>query len=809
MKTLILYFLLFLSIQTSVYAQNAEKSVGFVQKFKSIQESLPRENIYLHTDRDTYFVNDNLWFSVYVTAGSYNFPSQLSQIVYVQLRTDKGEVVDNKIIKIVDGRGSGRITFSEKQLNPGFYTIHAFTSWSLNFANSYTFTKSIRLTTDTENNIDNEIAKEFDIQFFPEGGNLIANQNTVVAFKAIYENGKGKAVSGVIYDDNHTKVDSFNTEYLGMGSLNFTPKQNTNYYAVVENKRFTLPEVKSEGTSLQVTNNLDTNTFDVLISTTSVNSELLLFGHVRGQVYSASILKSTTGNRSIAIPKQNFPTGVVHFTLLNNGTPSAERLIFNRNKVDEISAAITLDKQNYRFRDKSTVSISLNNISGNEMFGSASISVYDSNISNYDSLSSNIVSKFLLESEISSPIENPAYYFNNTSTVGKHLDLLMLTQGWRVYDMEQISSKTEFIIDKSPEKGFEITGTIKSRFGRNPLSNASVMLVLGSGTVNSKFAITDENGRFGFDNLDFSGETLITIKAQHPKSGTNVHIDLDKIEEVNSEIRNLKIIRNPDNAEIIDSSNTKLITERNKNTQNFIDQFDDVQMSGELDEITVKAERESDNYIDLAFEELQGAGTKIDFDEHHYLQTLPIEIILSQIPGVTANKASNTIQVETGFKSFQSGELPPLLYLDGIQVDNRTVFSLNTAEIKSITVARSAADMAIFGSEGAGGAVIITSQRNKVIPKKSPGLITEFLNGYEEKATFYAPKYGINVPSDISEIDGRITLHWNPTLNINYGVGKDVFWLNDIQSTYRIVVQGITDEGLPFYISDEINLNPE
>lgn len=70
-----------------------------------------------------------------------------------------------------------------------------------------------------------------DIEFYPEGGWLIADQPCTVAFKATDENGKGVSVSGVIRDEMNEEITKFNSVHNGMGSVMFVPESGRTYYA--------------------------------------------------------------------------------------------------------------------------------------------------------------------------------------------------------------------------------------------------------------------------------------------------------------------------------------------------------------------------------------------------------------------------------------------------------------------------------------------------------------------------------------------------------------------------------------------------
>lgn len=82
-----------------------------------------------------------------------------------------------------------------------------------------------------------------DLQFVPEGGQLVAGISSKVGFKAIGEDGKGVNVSGKLFDSKGKQVATFVSAHAGMGCFEFTPAASETYSAQIDgiNKVYTLP----------------------------------------------------------------------------------------------------------------------------------------------------------------------------------------------------------------------------------------------------------------------------------------------------------------------------------------------------------------------------------------------------------------------------------------------------------------------------------------------------------------------------------------------------------------------------------------
>ncbi len=795
-------FLFLLTYSAQAQAQALEESVKFVQNFKTYQTSLPRENIFIHTDRELYTRNDQIWLSAYVVAGGMNFLSDISKVLYVELIAPSGEIEKRINLKIENGRSEGYIPLTD--FSEGTYKIKAYTLWSKNFDSNYTFEKSIIISSgESTSEIPNSANQAIDLQFMPEGGDLISGIESQIAFKAVNPDGFGVSVSGEVYNQKDELITSFKSVHDGMGIFKLTPSTNDEYYAVLNNQKYTLPRAKKSGYRLSINKSDNLIIAQIQQSKDLQTSEnLLLFGHVRGEIFYASPVKLSDHKSTLTVTQETFPTGVIHFTLLLSDTPIAERLVFNKNESDKIAVRIKTDDESFPFRSRVETNFQIGTNSDSDS-ATASVTVFDTNLGGYNPLKSNVQTKLYFENNVRGRVENPAFYLQDTPESEKYLDLLLLSQGWRTYDMNYLANTDEVILDISPEKGFTVSGTVKRVIGRKPLKNASVMLIPGVDMDKAKFSISDDEGRFSFSGLDIEGEKLITLKVQHPNKGTRVHISLD--EQYENFVSSYSEVYQKDVSQfLINKSSNKVseLTSRSENnTENYSATYD-FEMSGEFDQITVEAKKVSDNYVDQVLgSELQGTGTQVDLDEQDHLKSLPVDIILNQIPGVTANASTRNIYVETGFRSFGSGKLPPLIFIDGVQVDNQSLLSLNSSEIKSITVARSNSDLTLFGSEGAGGAIMITTREPGTFEIAKPGTLTEYLTAFQEKATFYTPKYGVNIPSDLEQKDTRFTLHWDPLLDFENNESETVFWTNDVPSEYVIEIQGITDDGIPFYNS--------
>ena len=265
--------------------------------------------------------------------------------------------------------------------------------------------------------------ENIDVQFLPEGGSLIAGLPATIGFKAIGENGKGIDVSGVILDQDKKQVAEFKSLKNGMGNFYLGAGNSATYTAEVTlangtKKTFALPTIKKSGTILQIKNELDADSIKVSVMASDDISQLadsyFLIGKARGIIcYAAIINFKEGGSVSKKIAKSLFPTGIAHFTLMTvKAQPLNERLTFIDHQ-DELSFQFEENKADYSSRDSIAVNLKVADNTGKPVACNLSLVVTDDTQVKADSLQENIVSRFLLTSDLKGYVEHPGYYFQS------------------------------------------------------------------------------------------------------------------------------------------------------------------------------------------------------------------------------------------------------------------------------------------------------------------------------------------------------------------------------------------------------------
>lgn len=136
--------LLFSGIQVA-FGQGQKNRIDYlVQKFRRYCELVPREEVFVSTDREEYIAGEELLFNIWLFDRQSSRPSTDSKIVYFELLNQENKPIVQKRIRMDNGSGPGNIELPDS-LSTGSYTIRAYTNWMKNFLPENCFMKEIHI----------------------------------------------------------------------------------------------------------------------------------------------------------------------------------------------------------------------------------------------------------------------------------------------------------------------------------------------------------------------------------------------------------------------------------------------------------------------------------------------------------------------------------------------------------------------------------------------------------------------------------------------------------------------------------------
>ena len=794
MKKVLLYFFLFL-FYFPLHGQEVDNTLTrHVVESRLVKQVavFHQEKLYLHLDRTHYIPGEKLWFKAYlVNAYSNEYPVS-SRYIYVELITPADSITARVMIRPEQGLYYGAIPLSD-ELAEGTYKLRAYTRYMENQGVESFFNKSIQI----GNFIAEQINPDYDVSFFPEGGNLLDGVLCRIAFKALNANGYSEEISGYIVNETgDTLVNKVNSYHNGMGLIDFISKKEERYYLVCKNKksvekRFELPKALSGTYSLQTfwrKNELlviRKNSSDV-----PTQAPLYLLIHQTGNLYYWSKWEENT---VLTFSKDQLPQGVLQILLFDDKlNPLSERLVFS-NKHDFASLSVTTDKSEYDIREKVVVNLQAKDDIGLSTAGHLSVAITDNRDVVVDS-TTHIISTLLLSSELRGHIENPGYYFQPTPEAEIYLDLVMRIHGWRRYHIPAVL-KGEYTYPRIPvEEAQSFTGEVQRLINSKPIKDSNVTLWISSPGSTGYYlnqTLTDEKGRFSFDQLELPDSLKVFVQSLN-KGSSHVRLTLDSPEypALLSTNKWLPYFRNQQKEEAIEAYTYKA-------RQRTLD--DNMQLV-QLEDIEVVASKKVEKE-DPYQSHYSSIFTKA-WDQEAIERSSVSRLIdfFYQVPGVRVVDQKDEKYLIVRSSASLESSIPALILIDGMEVEPEYALTvLDISVVARIEVFKSS-DAVVFGAKGAYGAVnIILKDAEKMVFQEKEKDNTKTITplGYQRPVEFYSPKYETLEQRSNPKSDMRATLYWKPDLFIGEdGKAGFEFYTSDRRSTtYSVVIEGITDNG--------------
>ena len=442
--------------------------VCFADKLDSLEyllkeKSVTQEKIYIHTDNNCYFVGDTLWYKAYVVMADSLKPTRYSKVLYVELLTPDGYLVERQQLYIRDDGTTTCQFVLNDSLYSGYYEVRAYTKWQLNFnrkirphssQNRFEF-YSKQFETNYFREYEGLYSRvlpiyekpkqpgdytdkciiprpkqriyadkpEIQVKFYPEGGHIIEGMDCRIAFEVKDNDGQeldssiGSLDNGLFIKPSHGGRGVF--EY----NAQKPPKEATFEYM---DKKYTFPLPTAQASGVVIRGDKQTKggrefvvkAKGVTVAAYSVTcrGRLITFGRNPGE----------------KIVLENCPTGINDLTLYDEqARPLASRLFFVNNKDKETQANISMTSGGKAVNNKTELQpyekIDLT-VNGKVPM---SIAVYDKSTQDLSYNDGNMLTDMLLTGELHGFVANVSQYFKEGAE--EKLDLLMMVQGWRRY----------------------------------------------------------------------------------------------------------------------------------------------------------------------------------------------------------------------------------------------------------------------------------------------------------------------------------------------------------------------------------------
>lgn len=751
-------------------------STGFMAQESPAAAGLLQEKLFLHTDKSFYVAGEPLWFKLYCMESASHKLLDISKIAYVEVldKTDKPQLQAKIALQKGEGSGSFILPIS---LGSGSYTIRAYTNWMKNFGAAAFFEKGVTIV-NTLKRMEPAPADAllYQLDFFPEGGRLVAGLQSRVAFKLVDRSLKGVDCRGVVVDNGGDTVCRFGSHKFGMGSFLLAPLPGRTYKAVLSfgnNQTITkeLPAALQQGYVMQLQNHSGQQ-LSITVKTRGTGREgerLYLAASGRQKVILAQQATLAGDSAVFRFHEKDLADGITQFTLFNEAhQPVCERLRFKR-PAPGMTITAKSDAAHYQTRKRVAVSLLATDSAARPVAASLSMSVYllDS-LQHTDEV--DVENWVWLGSELKGFIESPRYYFTQYDPQAE--EDLMLTHGWRRFK-EPGAGSTAF--QYIPEyAGHIISGrVVHAGTGK---AGADLQTFLSIPGIQTKFYIqkSGDSGQVRFDVKDYygAGEIVVQTREQDDmpyrveiaspflEEYVPAHLPMLRLDEKGLDRLNGRSIGMQVQHAYAEDSLVKFR----------LPQTDTLPFFGQPDHQYLL-----DNYTRFVTME-------------EVLREYVREINVRNRGGVL-----EMIMLDEPHRDFFNGNL--LVLVDGVPVfDHAKIFSFDPLKVKKLDVVSTQYFLGYYAFNGIASFSTYTGELDG-FPLDPKALLIDY-EGLQLQREFYSPQYPTETARADRTPDFRSVLQWSPGIRMDTtGKTELSFYTSDIKGRYGVVVQGVSADG--------------
>ena len=759
-------------IQTQFPAQN---------QFDAYRQSGVQEKLFLHTDKDFYLAGEICWFKVYYVDASFHRPLDLSKIAYVEVLDKNNKAVLQAKIALNEGDGNGSI-YLPATLESGNYRLRSYTNWMKNYTADFFFEKNITIINPQKVYDGDSVQQKeaYDIQFFPEGGNLVNGIRSTIALRITDQHGKGVICDGVVVNEKNDTIRKISTLKFGMGNFEMIPSSGTKYRAILSlgnGKKIesVLPAAYTTGYVMHL-ESVDNNQLKIAIETSrDIHSAVYLFAHTRGSIKTSMKADVLNGTAEFIVDKNKLGEGISHFTVFNEERqPVCERLYF-KYPAQKLSITMKTDATGYELRNKISLEVNSSNQDIKPVQADLSLAVYKlDDLQRLDEM--DITNYLWLSSDLSGTVESPSFYFTNINELTlTAMDNLMLTQGWRRFKWEDILHNKKPSFDYIPEYvGHIVNGrVVKTGTGQPAKEIDSYLSVPGTRT---QFRTTQSNakGAIKFEMKDFynDGEIIVQTNNQRDSAYT---IEITSPFSDNHSNKPLPAFKLP-------NENATTLTNHNIGVQ-----VENVYNGLKQKQFRLPALDTSSFYL----------KPDITYLLDNYVRFTTMEEVLREYVKPVNVKRRNGKYYFPVFDELRKlfFETDPLLLLDGVPVfDMNKFINYDPLLVRKLEVV---SRVYYMGNTFFSGIVnFVTYNGNLTNYELDPHATVIDYDGLQLQREFYSPVYDTRLQAESKLPDFRNLLFWSPNIKTNESGKQNIsFYGSDLPGKYVLVIQGITAEG--------------
>jgi len=790
------YFVALLSCVAFYNTHAQTPTLSTVQNsIATLADNFPQEKIYMQFDKPSYSPGETVWFKAYIMSGAD--PSLISKTVYIDFINTDGKIIKHCITPVLQSGGGSNFDIPLEFKNDVLY-VKAYTKWMLNFDSSFLFRKTLHIT-QVKPIIKKQTtpAVKTSIQFLPEAGDMLENIESTIAFKALHFDGSPAPVKGAVFNDKNQQVAEIKTLHDGMGNFLLTPKPGEIYTAkwkddLNNSYQTKLPAAKESGATFKIALQPSSRSFFIQrTENAAANFHKLYIVATMQQhlVYAASVNLSQTLVTGGGIPVNNLPSGILQVTLFDsNWVAIAERVTFINNNEYSFQPEVGFAQLGTDKRKPNVLVIKTDD----SVSANLSVAITDAGIG-IDS-SDDIISHLLLTGDLKGNVYHPYYYFmNNSDTLQQQLDLVMLTNGWRRINWDDVvKNKYPQIRYQNDSDYLSLSGKVYGATEQDLKRGAFILMIIKNQQDTSNHVqqtVVDASGNFSDPNLILYDTSKIFYRISGTEGFANSSVVNFNNSTPATKLVNADTVNNAFYADTATENYKRRLAEQELRILK-------MQQGTTLAEVTVKTKAKSplqildEKYTSALFSSGDGYQFDVMNDPFARSSTSVLQYLQGKVAGLTISTPSGA---SNGSVSWRGGT--PTFFQNEMEVDVSQLSSIPMSDVAYIKVFRPPFIGAIGG--GANGAIAIyTRKGGDVAQAKGKGIPYKVVIGYTAPKDFYSPDYDTYDEKN-EQSDLRTTLYWTPTIltSPTNNTVKIKFFNNDFSKSFRVIVEGITTDG--------------
>ena len=788
-------FVCFLFISTILQAQTFTVT-QIKDAFTKRLENTPKEFTYIHTDREIYLAGEEVLFKIYLITYPLIDTSALSKVCYIYLCNNDGKIVQTQVLKVKDKSSYGVLAIP-KTMDKGEYYMVATTMWMQNFNNKTGHFKKISILKPSAEKAQKPLkkAKDIEIGFFPESGNLVNGVDQKIGVRSLDENGESVDITVNIKNSKEVVLQTFNTGILGLTTFILNTEAGEVYTAECIysqekiTKKVNLP-VASATTPTLTVNNQKKIFIQLNVPGAQSNEKYFIVGSTNGMLIFAEEFDSTKSERLLAINKTNLPAGILTLHLVNSKAQIiAQRFVWVGNNSGFIQPTLSFTKAiNKKKREKGEVNIDfLKNIDAN-----ISISVSRKNWSDTNQL--NIFQYTQMLAALGNSIDFNKTILQQILNDKNSFDDFLIVNGWRKFTPIEVSADEP--LKYSNENGIYVAGKITKSQSKTAVPSSKLDLFVLN-TDSSKYIYsepTNKEGEFIFRDMSVSKNSNIFYSATNLLKG-NALVDVTFYKHFTDTLNNFNL---PKNGIAIERSDLLYLNTFESN------KFKDLQEVRVVSKRTSEIEKFDREYVSALFENAdQSIILKNEF------ATLSIwQVLQRSISGITiANTDSGrTVNFNRylGADAFsENGAGSVQFFLNEQPVSQFEIEGLLPVDIAYIKVYKGGLGYVLGAPRG--GIAFYTVKGKNMNDWRDKGFTKFEIKGYDPEYKIYNMQYS-NDNILNTDLDYRPTLYWMPVKIVKNQQKINISYFSDDKEDCEWVlkVNGFTIDNTPIFAQQTV-----